>query len=461
MNIYSQIKKAVNNIAYKDCRKNGIANKKTEAEKQSIIDNTIIAFDKSTFNLANYQLATLRQGTKKRLVVKYNDPFCPENILCQCVKQILDKNFKVKYPNRNAIARDLFACIGTLYKMSHFTIVKFDFKDYFNSVSSTYVFNQYLKDRLHNREDFDLIEKYVKATKFSYAGLAASNTISEIIAQYFDELVEQEFSQYGIIFFERYVDDCILLLNQDHSVTEIKDKLDLIVKNIYHKDQLNQYDKCKTKLSPNKFKCFSKKDIFASTSTCCIDFLGYEFYFTKSSNKIALKYGITEDKRNKYSKRVRKFIEAYQSASSRDYQNSELLRQRITAFISRTVYNDYYYSSIVWKAKGFIVNYGELRFLLDTNLIEPHTKIFLDNIIVNSFNQASIPIPYYIKGGGYSLTESMKKNQSIVLVEKIGYSYSALKTTCQNASIPVTNNEKNKSYNDLVKSYLIAMKVGY
>lgn len=461
MNISSQIEKAVNHIAYKDCRKNGITNKKTEAEKQSIINNTVLAFNTNTYNLANYQSATLRQGTKKRLVVKYNDTFCPENILCQCVKQILDKNFKVKYPNRNAIARDLFACIGALYKMSHFTIVKFDFKDYFNSVSSTYVFNQYLKDKFHNREEYDLIEKYVKATKFSYAGLAASNTISEIIAQYFDELIEQEFSQYGIIFFERYVDDCILLLNQDYSDAEIKDKLNLIIKNIYHKDQLSPYNKCKTKLNPNKFKCFSKKDILASTSTYCIDFLGYEFYFAKCSNKINLQYGITEDKRNKYGKRIKKFIEAYLSSSSRDYQNSELLRQRITAFISRTVYNGYYFSSIVWKAKGFIVNYGELRFLLDTNLIEPNTKSFLDNIIVNSFDQASFPIPYYIKGGGYSLTESMKKNQSIVLVEKIGYSYNALKTMCQKASIPVTNNGKNKSYNDLVKSYLIAMKVGY
>lgn len=69
--------------------------------------------------------------------------------------------------------------------MSDFTIVKFDFKDYFNSVSSIYVFEKYLKYNILDRHEIDLIKAFAYSTKYAYAGLCTSNAIAEIIAGYF------------------------------------------------------------------------------------------------------------------------------------------------------------------------------------------------------------------------------------------------------------------------------------
>ncbi len=99
--------------------------------------------------------------------------------------------------------------------MSDFTIVKFDFKDYFNSVSSIYVYERYIKDKILDREYLDIIELFVYSTIKTYMGLCCSNAIVEIISQKFDDLINKEFINNGMILYERYIDDCIIILN-DH-----------------------------------------------------------------------------------------------------------------------------------------------------------------------------------------------------------------------------------------------------
>lgn len=96
--------------------------------------------------------------------------------------------------------------------MKNFTIVKFDFKDYFNSVSSIYTFEKYIKSNLSNRQEIDLLENFVYKTKYAYAGLPTSNAIAEIIAKEFDSIIRYTFSGKGLIFYERYIDDSILIL---------------------------------------------------------------------------------------------------------------------------------------------------------------------------------------------------------------------------------------------------------
>ena len=89
----------------------------------------------------------------------------------------------LKYPNRNRISRDLFSTLSATIQMSDFTIVRVDFKQYFNSISSIYVFEKYLKNDLSNRYEMDLVKAFVSSTKYAYAGLCTSNAIAEIIAK--------------------------------------------------------------------------------------------------------------------------------------------------------------------------------------------------------------------------------------------------------------------------------------
>lgn len=438
---------------------------KSAAEQEQIISDIKDALNNSTFNFENSKSLMLNQSGKKRLVKQYDNLYSPENILCQSIKQILDRAFKIKYPNRNKTTRTLFSVLSAAIQMSDFTIVKFDFKDYFNSVSSIYVFEKYLKYNILDRHEIDLIKAFVYSTKYAYAGLCTSNAIAEIIAGYFDEAVKQMFFSNGIIYYERYIDDSILILNEHMEETEVKEKLETVLLNIFH-DETIKAAKCHTKFNKKKFKYISRRKILKGG--CSVDFLGYEFWLSANGKaKIEIKYGITDDKRKKYEDRIDKLISSYTDPSSPDYNKMELLRHRIAAFSSREVYMTKHFRSNIWRVKGFISNYGELRYFLDTGLIETNTEQYLKNMIDDAFDRAKIDKPYFLMGGaklncGYNLYGNMKANKTILLVYRIGYDYKSLVALCKQVGINSTDaNGKRRGYGTLVRDYLIKIRVGY
>lgn len=438
---------------------------KSAAEQEKIILDIKSALNNATFHFENSKSLMLNQSGKKRLVKQYDDLYSPENILCQSIKQILDRTFKIKYPNRNKTTRTLFGVISATIQMSDFTIVKFDFKDYFNSISSIYVFEKYLKHNVPDRHEIDLIKAFVYSTKYAYAGLCTSNAIAEIIARYFDEAVREMFFSNGIIYYERYIDDSILILNEHMEETEIKEKLEAVLLNIFHDKTINA-PKCHTKFNSKKFKYISRRKTL--TGSCSVDFLGYEFFLSPNGNtKIEMRYGITADKRKKYEDRIDKLILSYTDPTSPDYNKLELLRHKIAAFSSREVYMTKHFRSNVWKVKGFISNYGELRYFLDTGLIETSTENFLKNMIDDAFDRAKIDKPYFLMGGaklncGYNLYGNMKANKTILLVDHIGYDYKSLVALCKQIGINNTDKSgKRRGYGTLVREYLITVRVGY
>lgn len=461
MNIEKEIERAVKRIIALDKD----SPPKSAVEQENIISDIKNAFNNSTFNFENSKSIILNQSGKKRLVKKYDNVYSPENILCQSIKQILDRAFKIKYPNRNKTTRTLFSVLSAAIQMSDFTIVKFDFKDYFNSVSSIYVFEKYLKYNILDRYEIDLIKAFAYSTKYAYAGLCTSNAIAEIIAGFFDEAVKQMFFSNGIIYYERYIDDSILILNEHMEESEVKDKLETVLLNIFHDETINA-PKCHTQFNKGKFKYISRRKIL--NQDCSVDFLGYEFWFSPNNkSKIQIKYGITEDKRKKYENRIDKLISAYTDPSSPDYNKMELLRHRIAAFSSREVYMTKHFRSNIWRVKGFISNYGELRHFLKTGLIETNTEQYLKNMIDDAFDRANINKPYFLMGGsklycGYNLYGNMKTNRTILLVDRIGYDYKSLVSLCKQVGINSTDvNGKRRGYGTLVREYLIKIRVGY
>lgn len=456
MDFKKDIERAVRHMAANDYK-----NPKTDAELQRFVNDTMESVKLKTYSFSGYSSMLLNQGAKMRTVKYYENIYSAENILCHCVKQILDRSFNIQYPNRNKTVRNLFSYIAAMTQMSHFTIVKFDFKDYFNSVSAPYVFEKCIKPRLTRRMELDLINEFCYSTKYAYAGLCTSNAISEIIAKTFDDALKVKFSSKGLLFYERYIDDCILLLNERIEMDDIKQSIHELLNDIFHCELGTDICKCKTKFNDDKFRYLSSKTI--SSTTYSLDYLGYEFLFSLThQSKINVQYGITESKRKKYCKRVDKIIELYKSPSSPDYNNLELLRHRILAFASREVYISKHFKSNVWKVKGFISNYGELRYLLDSPLLEGDTNAFLKNMIVDSFNRNGVPLPYFLKTNGYNLFDNLKRNKTLLLVDTLGYDYESLSTLCQKIGInPIGADGKKRGYGTLVRDYLIKVKVGY
>ena len=143
MGIEKEIERAVKRIAALDTK-----SEKSSAELDRIISMVKTSMETSAFDFGKTTSLVLNQNGKKRRVKQYEDLYSAESVFCQCIKQILDRVFKVKYPNRNKTIKELFSVLAATVQMSDFTIVKFDFKDYFNSISSVYVFEKYLKSNL-------------------------------------------------------------------------------------------------------------------------------------------------------------------------------------------------------------------------------------------------------------------------------------------------------------------------
>ncbi|WMJ84453.1 hypothetical protein ACS3UN_07125 [Oscillospiraceae bacterium LTW-04] len=467
MNFEDMVKRAVNHINVNAA----VSDKKSPEEMTILISESIAKAKGRSYDFTSAQSIILNQNDKKRLV-KVFDEFSCENILCHCVKQILDRSFSIKYPNRNKSVRALFDIMKAIRQMSDFTIIKFDFKDYFNSVSSIYVFEKYIKDKIKTRFETDLINAFAVQTRYAYAGLCTSNVISEIIAQQFDEKIKMLFSGSGLLFFERYIDDSIIVLNKHISEDRCNEIFVQALTEVYHDAAINVGVKCKTKFNDNKFVYISHRAL--TNSSVRVDYLGYEFIFRLNNDKVELRCGITEAKRKKYNKRMDEIIDAYQGMGTVPSEEGdlELLRHRIAAFAQRTVYMSKHFNSSQWKVKGFIANYGELRYLTDTTIIDSVSKRFLNNMVDEAFYRAGLPLPYFIKGAngnrGYNLLENLKYNKTMLFVEHIGIDRNTLEKMCQKIGIPLTvrsnernDSQRNKGYGELVRDYLIKTKVGY
>ena len=434
--------------------------------QERIFSNVWQSLRGNTFHFDKMETLHLNQNGKKRIVKQYRDLLSVENILSIYIKKLLDRKFRVTYPNRNKIIKSLFNIISAIVQMENFTIVRFDFKDYFNTISSKYVFEKYIKDRISNRNELYLVKNYVEATKFAYAGLCTSNVIAEIISRYFDKNLYQSLLSHGIIFYERYIDDGILIFNDHVEKDEIIDILHKTISKVF-KDNSIKCRKCKTKFNLKKFQYVSKQNLSPRINTA-VNFLGYEFFFSKNSNvnKIdsIIKYGIADEKRKKYEKKLDKLISFYTQAREQNPQELELLRHRIATFSSRQVYITHHKNQNTWHVKGFISNYGELRFFLKAGLLESKTEYFLRNMILDAFKRAKL-MPYFLKGdssGSYNLYTNMKLNKTFLFVQNIGYDYQSLVKLCKKIGINnLTSDYRRRNYNSLVKEYLIKVKVGY
>lgn len=462
MKLVSEITKALNHIN-SQTKLSDIGSKKEQSEINLKIQCVMSDFESHNFDFSKTSSIILKQGSKQRFAKRYVDKYSTENILCQCIKQILDRNFKIKYPNRNKISRALFNSVGAIKHMSDFTVVKFDFKDYFNSISSVYVYEKIIKIDVTDRFENDLVSKFCSDTKYAYAGLHTSNVIAEIIGKLFDDEILMHFSSHGLIFYERYIDDGIIVLNEFLSEKECKDKISNAIDVVFYDSLINVVHKCTTKMNIQKFKYISKRQM--STQKISVDFLGYDFIFTKNAHKVEIMYGITDAKRVKYKKRIKNIIELFHEKDSSDYGKIELLRHRILAFSCREVYMSKKFKSDIWKVKGFISNYGELRYLLGTGLVDVNTERFLLDVIFDCFRELGVDLPYFLKGNGknaYSLYWNMLKNKTLLFESRIGYSDSALSNLCAKVDIPVTDSLGHKrGYGTMVRDYLIKTKVGY
>lgn len=435
-----------------------IKDRKSEKAIGNIIENIKKSYIDNNFDFTKFDTIHKKQVNKIRHIKKYKKLSC-EEILCIYLKRLLDRKYRIQYPNRNEFMHSLFDVINALRTMHDYTIVKFDFKDYFNSVSSEYVYKKYLVKKSLERDEMNLLEKYVTSTKYAYAGFNASNIICEIIAKHFDEVLNLKFRKYGLIFYRRYIDDGILIFNKHVDRDFCLSIINGTIKEIFYDKNIEVENSCKTCLNTNKFKYISANVLAEQNQEDSFSFLGYMFVLEPKLNNnkklnTKFKFGITEEKIKKYSKRVDDLLQEYKK-----HGNMELLQHQIKAFSCRCVYQISKNGYLTWKTKGFISNYQELRYRLDC--LTEETEEFLRYSIINAFENSGVQKPYFLKVKddecSYNLYNNMKKYKTLLFVERIGIGKDTLKNMCEQIGISSVG----KDYNGLVRDFLIKVKVGH
>ncbi len=212
-------------------------------------------------------------------------PFSPEALLCIFLKRVLDRKFHISYPNRNEYIRTLFDTAAAIKDMSDYTIFKFDFSDFFNSVSSEYVYHNYIQSASLERYQDKLMADFVNATKYTFAGLNTSNILCEIIARDFDQRLVQRFSKQGIILYKRYIDDGIMMLNRYVEQNDCLEIVNDVIKEVFLSPKDSKLSPCKTALNLSKVRYIAGRCLEVGGPSETFDFLGYEFELNKNIDK--------------------------------------------------------------------------------------------------------------------------------------------------------------------------------
>lgn len=430
--------------------------RRSEAIVSSIVADVIQANETNTVDFSKFETVTLRQDGKKRRIKMY-PLFSNEEILCIYLKRVLDRRFHIEYPNRNTFMRSVFNMTAALKDIPDYTIFRFDFSDYFNSVSSAYVYAKYITEVSLERHEAALLKRFVDSTQYAYAGLNTSNIFCEIIAKRFDEKLLQKFNQQGLILYKRYIDDGMLIFNRFISEADCLAAINATIREVFFDPTVKVPSRCKTKLNMQKTKHIARRSLTPGSQET-FDFLGYEFMLRPNGDeKTDFLYGITQKKIAKYTKRINSIVKKYASSGTKDI---ELLRHQIKGFSFRAVYRITHYKTVIWKSKGFISNYCELRYRM--HKLIPATESFLKTVIFNAFTTNGVALPYFMKGNGnesiYNLYNNLKNYRTLLFVDLIGINMQTLEKMCQQIKIDTDNG---KDYDGLVRDYLIKIKVGH
>lgn len=394
------------------------------------INDGLYDFSKLKF----YTYESRRLGTYK------DEP--KELALVNHISSKINTHFKISYYNRNLLMRDMINNLLALKRMNDFTIIKFDFKKYFPSVSTNYVYEYYIKESLLSRDFKTVIKKYCESIAYCIPGISLSNTFSELIAIDFDEVITKKLYSFGILYYKRYVDDVVILINNHISKVNIQNIIEESIEEVFYKK--TEITKNRTKVNLSKFQVINKRSIKSYNH---FNFLGYEFTFVTDND---FKIGITNSKIQKYTKKIMKLIK-------NTHKNPILLRHVIRANVSRIVYcTSRDEKKALWKVKGIVSNYIELRRF--PGKIDHATIKFLSNIYFDIFTSLGISIPHYLHSKRYQLLNNIMRNRTMIFDEKIGVDIDTIKSELTSIGCKF---KPTHSYVQLVRNYLISVKVGH
>ena len=323
---------------------------------------------------------------KKRSVVYFGDKFCLEYYLIKYfVHDIKDMQNK-GLANMKVPTQKILNYLENAITFDHFTIIRFDFKNYYNNLSSEYIYEKFIKNFKLTSEERYFLEEYVKQVPYCFAGLGTSNYFAEIMDSYIEEQLEIAFNKIGNAVCFHYGDDFNIFidkkLNKDFSLNLILS----IIQNIFHDKNIlsNTFNKEKIHTEGNKFTLLTNDDL-----PITFNFLGYEYLIFKKDDKIDFTYGTIDYTINKYKQNLKDVLNEYKD-------NTEA--QRII-IIMQTHKISYPNPSLFNDDKNISPRFNEQTKCLKfkPNKLNEKTVYFLKNAIFDVYKELNLNLPYFLK----------------------------------------------------------------
>lgn len=389
----------------------------------------------------------VEKNIKDRMVIDKEDFDSNDILVLEYYQYLLREEFDIKFPNRDMIINELLDIMPYLFKYKKVTVFKFDFKDFFRSIDISKILKLLKESTLSFKEYEFIYSTYTELINVS-PGLGINNILIEILGREFDEKVESLYHQ-NLIYYERYVDDGILIL--DSSITEdsIKSSLRNVMKEVFgEKTTFNEDKVCFISLP-------SKSDF-----TKVINFLGYSFSYDykapsprNKKDKKSFTFGIATSKLEKEMEKIHRIIDEYQST-----HKQELLENRLDIYFKRVTFYDQ--NDRCWKSIGFSRNYEQIKKMIEFDkefskykfspYLNQETEKFLElKFLEKQFSNLPNQLVGQIKNQKF--ISNLFHNKAVILNPKIGLNYAKLSEYLRSCDIRISQRD---SYQELQRRFI-------
>ncbi|KRF55021.1 hypothetical protein ASG98_18025 [Bacillus sp. Soil531] len=379
---------------------------------------------------------------KGRKVIDKSKIIIEEQIVLDYYKLLLNRYCNISFPNRSYIMTELMNLIPHLNRYNKYTIYKFDFKDFFYSINSKNIFKSIFNSVNLKTSEFQFLRDYTDKIQELTPGIGLHNSLIEINGDLFDLEMKKKFNE-GFLYYARYVDDCILILDEKIAEDRIEKEISELIKKCFGS---------KMKVNGGKTQCFHSDCVNFE-----IDYLGYVFQKGQAEQS-PFKFGVSRKKLEKYTNQINDIVLEYADDGDIEALNLklELIFKRIVYYGKRSSNKKYR-----WQVRGISDSYKELKRFMKNNedysKITKQTESFFKWSIERSFKKNKIEIPAKIKNQlkNKKFISCFLNNRALLLHQKIGLSHSGLKNKL---SIVYKNNVESFNYSELANKLLGKIK---
>ncbi len=396
------------------------------------------------------QIAFFRKkiGNKVRKLCKFKNKSSIEYNASLSIKQILEPLVEKEMRDINGMTEKFMRRLMA-NRMGLFTIVKFDFKNYFTSISLRYAYEFFIKDKISEKYH-PLFENYVESVKYNLQGLPPSANFAAVMSKAMKEELFNFFKIDGLTDCFYYVDDFVLLFKKRVNPIYIKFGIEECIKTVFNKRNNFKYqNKVKIHTSGEKYVYMSDEKLPGSFT-----WLGYKFGITYGWQGIGMTIDIADAKMEHYRQKIFEAVRL-------NYPDTEKLRlmlysstRNVVTKIEKQGQDNKNISVTPFKFYKNFVKYKEL--------IGENTVRFLQGVVIDAFRQQTIPLPYYLYDqkieSGYNIWHNLFSHRAIVLNKKFGWSYPKLYGILKKHT---DLDLHNKTYGELAKIYIENFVIKY